>query len=113
VTDTTWKRFFDHKEPVYALVAEKNSQILGFATYLFHRSTSMIEMNCYLQDLFTSPSARGQGIGEALINAVYDYARKSGSTRTYWLTHETNETAIGLYNKVADRSGFIVFRKER
>ena len=66
---------------------------------------------CYLQDLFTSKAARGKGVGRALINAVYEQARLAGSPRVYWLTHQTNHTAMQLYDKVADHSGFVVYRK--
>jgi len=63
ITNTTWSRFFDTDEPVHALVAERNGQLLGLAHYLFHRSTTMIGPTCYLQDLFTTEAARGQGVG--------------------------------------------------
>jgi GNAT superfamily N-acetyltransferase len=111
ITDMTWSRFFDAYEPVHALVAESDGRLLGLTHYLFHRSTIAIEPNCYLQDLFTNEQARGKGVGSALIKEVYARARLAGSKRVYWLTHETNETAIRLYDKVAERSGFIVYRK--
>ena len=112
ITRMTWSRFFDGYEPVYALVAEQGGQLLGLAHYLFHRSTIMIEPTCYLQDLFTAESARRQGIGQALIEAVYERAKVAGASRVYWQTHETNLTGIKLYDKVAERSGFIVYRKQ-
>ena len=111
VTRTTWSRFFDASEPVHALVAEKDSRLVGLVHYLFHRSTSLIDPTCYLQDLFTTKAARGQGVGRALIESVYERARSAGSLRVYWQTHETNVTAMALYDKVAERSGFLVYRK--
>jgi GNAT superfamily N-acetyltransferase len=94
-----------------ALVAESGGELLGLTHYLFHRSTTMIEPNCYLQDLFTSAAARRKGVGRALIDGVYEQARRAGCSRVYWQTHETNHTAMQLYDKVADRSGFVVYRK--
>lgn len=111
ITRMTWARFFDAYEPVYALVAESDGRLVGLAHYLFHRSTTAIEPVCYLQDLFTDQAARGQGIGGALINEVYAQARQAGTPRVYWQTHETNHTAQRLYDGVAERSGFIVYRK--
>lgn len=111
ITRTTWSRFFDAYEPMHALVAESGGRLLGFTHYLFHRSTIAVEPNCYLQDLFTTQDARGRGVGTALINEVYARAKQAGLTRVYWQTHETNETAQRLYNQVADRSGFLVYRK--
>lgn len=111
ITQMTWSRFFDAYEPVHALVAESDDRLLGLTHYLFHRSTTAIEPNCYLQDLFTSQDARGKGIGKALIEGVYDRAREAGSKRVYWQTHETNQTAMRLYDQVAERSGFVVYRR--
>ena len=107
VTQMTWSRFFDINEPVYALVAESEGQLIGLTHYLYHRSTTAIKPICYLQDLFTAPAARGKGIGRALINKVYEQAKLAGSPRVYWQTHETNHNAMQLYDKVAERSGFV------
>jgi GNAT superfamily N-acetyltransferase len=112
ITRTTWGRFFDGYEPVHALVAEQDGRLLGLVHYLFHRSTTLIGPTCYLQDLFTAEGARGQGVGRALIESVYERARSAGSLRVYWQTQETNVTAMSLYDKVAERSGFLVYRKQ-
>jgi GNAT superfamily N-acetyltransferase len=112
ITRMTWSRFFDGYEPVHALVAERQKQLVGLVHYLFHRTTIQIGPICYLQDLFTDEGARGTGIGRALIEAVYERARIAGSHRVYWQTHESNLVAMNLYNKVAERSGFVVYRKE-
>ncbi len=111
VTRTTWARFFDPEEPIYAFVAENDGQLLGAVHYLYHRNTWMLTPVCYLQDLFTMPEARGKGVGRLLIEAVYSAAKQAGSTRVYWMTHESNAQARILYDKIAERSGFIQYRK--
>lgn len=111
VTERTWERMFEELVPVNAFVAEENGIVLGFVHYIFHYSTWTAGPYVYLQDLFTAETARGKGAGTALIQAVYDAAKKAGASRVYWLTHETNTAAISLYEKLADRSGFIQFRK--
>ncbi|WPZ36336.1 GNAT family N-acetyltransferase [Thalassobaculum sp. OXR-137] len=111
VTRLTWSRFFDAYEPMHALVAERAGALLGLAHIIYHRNTTMIGPTCYLQDLFTTAEARGQGVGRALIEAVYAHARAGGGERVYWQTHETNATAQRLYDGVADRPGFILYRK--
>jgi GNAT superfamily N-acetyltransferase len=111
VTATTWLRFFDEGEPVYALVAELDGSLIGLTHYLFHRSTTLVAPICYLQDLFTTPQRRRTGVGRSLIEAVYARAQTAGSPRVYWQTHETNLEAQRLYEQVAERSGFIVYRK--
>jgi GNAT superfamily N-acetyltransferase len=112
ITATTWRRFFDAAEPVHALVAERDGRLLGLTHYLFHRSTTHVELVCYLQDLYTLEAARGQGLGRALIEGVATRARAAGAARVYWLTHETNATARRLYDQVATNSGFIVYRQQ-
>ncbi len=111
VTAATWSRFFDAQEPMHALVAECADGLLGFTHFLFHRSTTQIAPVCYLRDLFTSEAARGHGIGRKLIEAVYAHAATADAGQVYWQTHESNTTAMRLYDKVAQRSGFLVYRK--
>jgi GNAT superfamily N-acetyltransferase len=111
ITRATWQRFFDAYEPLHALVAEQDGQLIGLVHYLYHRTTTAVAPLCYLNDLFTSEAARGKGVGRALIEAVYEEARKAGSPRVYWLTHETNATARRLYDQVAINRGFIVYGK--
>ena len=112
VTDITWSRFLDAGEPMHALVAEHAGALLGLAHFLYHRSTIHANPICYLQDLFMTEASRGRGIGRALIRAVYEHARAAGSGRVYWQTHETNTAAMALYDQVAERSGFLVYRHD-
>jgi GNAT superfamily N-acetyltransferase len=67
ITRLAWSRFLEPSEPMHALVAEKDGQLLGLAHYLYHRSTTNPADSCYLQDLFTRKEARGMGVGQALI----------------------------------------------
>jgi GNAT superfamily N-acetyltransferase len=111
VTDLTFARFFDETEPMHALVAERDGEIVGIVHYIFHRSTWTKGPYCYLQDLFTAEHARGGGVGRKLIEAVYERAKAQGASRVYWLAQESNATARALYDKLADRPGFIQYRK--
>ncbi len=111
ITAMTWTRFFDIYEPMHALVAEDSGSLLGLVHFLYHRSTISIAPVCYLQDLFTHESARGRGVGRALISAVYQRAQREGASRAYWQTHESNTAAMKLYDQVAQKSGFLVYRK--
>lgn len=113
VTAVTWQRFLDPGEPMYALVAEADGQLIGLVHYLFHRSTTRIELVCYLRDLFTLPAERGKGVGRALIQAVSDRAHADGVDSVYWQTHETNAAGRRLYDSVATNEGFIVYSLDR
>ncbi len=109
ITESTWARFFDPHEPVFALVATINDKLVGLTHYLYHRSTTRIESVCYLQDLFTDPSVRGRGVGRELILAVKHAAHVDGVARVYWQTHQANTAGRLLYDKVARHLGFIVY----
>ncbi|HEY0701733.1 MAG TPA: GNAT family N-acetyltransferase [Candidatus Acidoferrales bacterium] len=111
ITQSTWSRFFDAYEPIHALVAERDRRIVGLAHYLFHRSSIAPLSNCYLQDLFTAEAARSHGVGRALIEEIYQRAAHAGSSRVYWQTQEGNATARRLYDQLAEKSEFIVYRK--
>lgn len=112
ITETTWRRFLDPDEPVFALVAEDQARLVGLVHYLFHRNTTRVENICYLQDLFTLEAQRGRGIGRALIEAVYEQARSAGVKPVYWQTHESNSAGRLLYDKVARCDGFIVYERD-
>jgi hypothetical protein len=111
VTLETWRRFLAPAEPMHAVLAMADGQALGLAHSVYQRSTWTLEDYCYLQDLFVADDARGDGIGRALIEHVYADARLRGASRVHWLTHESNRSAMQLYDRVADRSGFIQYRK--
>lgn len=112
ITQATWARFFAPMEPVHALIAEQDGNVVGLAHYIFHRSTTRLNDVCYMQDLFTAERMRGQGVGRHLIEAVYEAARTAGSSRVYWQTLNTNQSGRALYDKVAKHIGFIVYSHE-
>ena len=109
-TAVTWARLHDPAEPMHVLGAYVGGKLCGIVHYLFHRSCWTIGDYCYLQDLFVAEDARNLGLGRALIEAVKERARAAGASRVYWLTHETNTGARALYDKLAERPGFIQYR---
>jgi GNAT superfamily N-acetyltransferase len=111
VTEVTWSRLNDENEPMFALVAEDERELVGFVHCVLHRGTWSLGLLCYLEDLFVAPAARGQGVGRKLIEAVYARADELKCDRVYWLTHENNTTARTLYDKIAKHSGFIQYRR--
>lgn len=113
VSDTTFARFLDRAEPMFALVAADDAagELLGFVHCVLHHGTWSVGEFCYLEDLFTSAAARKRGVGRSLIEAVYKRADELGCGRVYWLTHETNYAGRSLYDQVAENRGFIQYRR--
>jgi GNAT superfamily N-acetyltransferase len=111
VSALTWERLLDSAEPMAGALAWDDGQAVGLVHRIRHRSCWTAGDYCYLQDLFVATPARGAGIGRKLIEHVYEAAAREGCARVHWLTHETNIAAMGLYDRVAERSGFIQYRR--
>ena len=101
----TWRQLMAG-EAIHGLGARLDGRLVGIAHYLFHAQTWSDE-TCYLQDLFTAPEARGQGVARALIDGVAEAARARGAVRYYWLTKADNATARALYDRIAEHKGFL------
>lgn len=91
------------------LIAELDGTPVGLTHYLFHRHGWRLEDVCYLQDLYADPEVRGQGIGRALIEAVYEAADRNGTPAVYWLTQDFNTEARLLYDRIGRLSPFIKY----
>lgn len=111
VTDATWSRFHNPAEPMHCAVADLDGKLVGTVHYIYHRSCWTSGDYCYLQDLFTDESQRGKGIGRALIEFVYATAQAAGASRVYWVTQDTNAQAMLLYDRMADKTNFVQYRK--
>lgn len=110
-TRTVFARMLDAAEPATGALARVGGKAVGLAHVIRHRSNWTVGDYAYLQDLFVDAAVRGKGVGRALIEYVAEQARAAGCSRLYWLTHETNTDAMKLYDKVADRSGFVQYRR--
>jgi len=107
VTDHTWKRILDPDSAIMCIVAEVDGRVYGFANCVVHENTWEIQPVCYLEDLFVTPSARGRGIGKALIEWLRNAMRAEGWARLYWTTRENNQQARGLYDQFTQADGFV------
>lgn len=110
VTAETFRRLTDAAEPMGGALAWHGGRAVGLVHHIEHRSCWTTGNYIYLQDLYAAEDLRGQGIGRALIERVYEIARATGCPRVHWLTHETNTEAMKLYDRIAERSGFVQYR---
>ena len=108
--DLTWSRILDEDFNLYALAVEVDGELMGITHYSFQISSWALKNYCYLEDLFVNPDSRGQGLGRLLIDAVQEIALEAGSSRLYWNTDASNETARKLYDTYCLESGKVQYR---
>jgi len=101
----------DDPQDYTCLIAELDGTAVGLTHYLFHRHGWSVENTCYLQDLYADPQVRGQGVGRALIEAVYEAADKAGVPTVYWLTQDFNIKARQLYDRIGVKTPFIKYTR--
>lgn len=111
ITSSTWRRLVDPAEAPFGLgAANADDQLIGFAHYLFHRSTWIAGPCCYLEDLFVDPAFRRSGAARALVQAVKAAAQSEGCEEIYLVTTRDNTAAKALYDQVLERTPFIEYR---
>lgn len=110
VTAATWARLMDPASPVKARLAFDGGKMVGFAIHLHHPSTWVIGEDCYLEDLFLAPEARGKKIGKRLLNDLIKIAKANGWQRLYWHTDEENAVARRLYDRFVKSDGHVRYR---
>lgn len=109
-TALTFDRLVDSESGMRGAIAtDADDQAIGFVHWLPHASTWSRADVCYLEDLFVDPTARGEGVGRALIRHVEEWARTAGCAHVYWLTQAGNAAARGLYDRLAEDTGFVQY----
>lgn len=83
-----------------ALVAERDGMPVGMAIWFFSYSTWQAKNGLYLEDLYVTPSARGVGIGKALLRRLAQIAIENGCGRFEWSVLDWNEPAIRAYDAI-------------
>ncbi|MEZ5851005.1 MAG: GNAT family N-acetyltransferase [Hyphomicrobiaceae bacterium] len=113
VVALTWARLLDEAAefPIALVAVDETDRPIGLAHILFHRSTWSPTHYCYLEDLYVDPDCRARGVGRKLIEATYAEADARGCTRTYWATQEFNDRARSLYDRLAEKSVFVQYRR--
>ncbi|CAN7558879.1 N-acetyltransferase family protein [Rhizobium sp. LjRoot258] len=110
ITDATWRRVFDPASAIFMRVADVDGRVMGFTLCLTHEGTWIRGKDCYLEDLFVDPNARGMGVGRALMDDLVLLCRKNGWSRLYWHTSEQNRAARALYDSYVESDGHIRYR---
>lgn len=112
VLDGVWGWLMDPAHEVHALVADEEGGLAGFAHIRRLSDTFTAGPAWFLDDLYVAPEHRGSGIARALIERGYADATAAGGGTFRWITAADNETAQLLYDRIAERAGWVVYEKE-
>jgi GNAT superfamily N-acetyltransferase len=91
---------FGRQPAAYALVAESDQEVVGFALYFRNFSTWEGVHGLYLEDLYVMPKYRGSGLGKALLMALAGLAVERGYARLEWAVLDWNQSAIDFYRSL-------------
>ena len=110
--DTLGATLFGPHPAAEVLIAELDGEAVGFALFFRNYSTFLGKAGIYLEDLFVRPSARGRGVGRALLSRLAAIATERGCGRLEWAVLDWNESAIGFYEKLgaAPQSDWTTYR---
>ncbi|MGH8336091.1 MAG: GNAT family N-acetyltransferase [Gammaproteobacteria bacterium] len=110
VTQATWSRVQDPGSGIGGRAAVVERGLVGFAHYILNPSTWTLGPTCYLEDLYVDASARGHGVGGALIGDLIGLGVERRWARIYWHTRDGNATARRLYDRFASADDFVRYR---
>lgn len=86
------------------LIGEIDGTARGFALFFHNFSTFEGRPGLYLEDLFVEPSARGSGLGKALLARLAELAVDRGCARLEWAVLDWNAPAIAFYRSIGARA---------
>ncbi|MEM6306264.1 MAG: GNAT family N-acetyltransferase [Pseudomonadota bacterium] len=108
--DTVFGWLMDEAHGSNGLVAETgDGALVGLTHYRPFVSCLKACTNCFLDDLYVDPAARGSGAAQALIAEVRRIADHNGWHVVRWITADDNYRGRGLYDKVATRTMWVTY----
>lgn len=106
---TVWDWLMDPAQETQGLVAEQGGQVVGLAHFRAFARPLSATRGLFLDDLFVDPAARGSGAARGLIRALQNLAQAQGFSVIRWITADNNYRARGLYDQMADRTGWVTY----
>ena len=91
---------FGEKAYANALIAEYESQPVGYCLYFHNFSTFTGRPGIYLEDLYVQPAMRGKGFGKCMLAYLANLAVAQNFTRVEWSVLDWNEPSIQFYRSI-------------
>lgn len=85
---------------LWAHVAEIDGEVVGMAIWFLNFSTWEGTHGIYLEDLYVSPTARGHGVGTALLQELAGICVARGYARLELSVLDWNTPAISFYRSI-------------
>ena len=97
------RHLFGDASAAELFVGYLGDEIRGYVLFFHNFSSFQGRPGMYLEDVFVEPSARGQGLGKALLQEVLRIARERGCLRCEWIVLNWNERAKHFYESLGAR----------
>jgi len=94
------RALFSDTPRVWAIVAEEQGAVVGFALWFVTYSTWVGRHGMWLEDLFVLPERRGAGIGKALLVELARICMERDYRRLEWNVLDWNEPALRFYRSL-------------
>ena len=104
-----WDWIHDPAHETEGFVVEHNGGLVGLAHFRQFARPLAAATGGFLDDLFVDPKARGTGAAKALIEAVEAEGHARGWGVIRWITADDNYRARGLYDQLANRTGWVTY----
>ncbi len=107
--------FFSARPAAEVLIGELDGNPVGFAVFFHTFSTWLGKKGLFLDDLFVRPSARGHGVGKALLIRLAQIGMERDCGRLEWNVLDWNAPSIAFYKSLgaAPMDGWTVYRMTR
>ena len=112
VTAMSWDFMMREESGLTAFIARgAGGEAIGFANVSSTPFAWTGGPILFLQDLFVSEAARGDGVGEALLKAVYAYADELGANQVFWMVDEDDPQLQGFYARHGIRTPYLRYMR--
>lgn len=109
VIERVWGWLNDPEHETRGIAAVIGGKAVGIAHFRTFARPLAGGTGLYLDDLFTNPEVRGQGIATALLGRLGTIAQVEGASVVRWITAESNTAARSIYDRVASATPWVTY----